>query len=137
MLYAIHMRNVERFVGDSHDIVYLVSSVGMVQELDLSFVFTDGSAAVPSLTRFFNDPARLSEVDWSLMRDRYWSNTVDDNDRTRRRQAEFLVRDGFPWDAFSEIATHSDQVKSKVAVILAAHPERAQHPIQVRAGWYY
>ena len=48
-------------------------------------------------TDFFDDLKDLDKIDWDLMQSRYWNDTNDDPDRKRRRQAEFLVHEFFPW----------------------------------------
>ena len=37
------------------------------------------------------DVAQFDKVDWELVPARYWADQPDDNDRQRRKQAEFLV----------------------------------------------
>jgi hypothetical protein len=42
------------------------------------------------------------------MGDRYWRNTDEDGDRKRRRAAEFLVYNFFPFSLVTGIATYDD-----------------------------
>jgi len=34
----------------------------------------------------------------------YWTDTVDDPDRRKRKQAEFIVYSNFPWEYLEKIA---------------------------------
>ncbi len=71
------------------------------------------------------------------MQAKYWRNTDDDNDRVRRRQAEFLVHNEVPWTALGGIAVKSAQMRNRVLEILGIHPECVWHPLEVRENWYY
>ena len=52
------------------------------------FVFTDGHA-IMQLSKFYDDLGYLTEIDWDIMEEKYWRDTIEDPDRKRRRQAEF------------------------------------------------
>jgi len=134
MLYAISCGGVAGYSDGQKPIVHLVSSAEAVQEAGLPFVFTDGHA-IMDLSDFFNDLNELPRVDWTVMRSRYWNDTVQDPDRCRRRQAEFLVHRSLPWDLIEEIGVMSQETKRGVDAIL---PEAGHRPrVVVRAGWYY
>ena len=109
MLYAIRGGRVEGFHGTQKDILYLVSSVDRITAHELPFVFTDGHAAM-GISRFFTNPNDLSQIDWNIMKERYWHDTDQDFDRKRRRQAEFLVRDFMPWNLFDMIGVFDDTI---------------------------
>ena len=55
------------------------------------------------------------------MRGRMWTDTRDDNDRQRRRQAEFLVRDRLPLSALEGFATLDGDGADRVAVLVDEH----------------
>jgi len=71
-------------------LAYLVTSIGAILDAGLRYAFSDGHPTM-NLTDFFADLAMLDRVDHALMRERMWKDTPRDNDRERRRQAEFLV----------------------------------------------
>ena len=96
MLYTISRGNVENYTQGQAAVIHLVSSIENIEAEDLCFVFTDGHA-VMTFTNFFDDLNYLRAIDWDVMESRYWNDTNEDNDRKRRRQAEFLVRYFFPW----------------------------------------
>jgi hypothetical protein len=64
-------------------------------------------------TDFFDDLDYLDNIDWDVMESRYWYDTNEDNDRKRRRQAEFLVRNFFPWELITEIGVINSTIKAK------------------------
>jgi len=108
MLFTIAHGNVEGFNGGQGSIANLVSTVQAVQAAGLGFVFTDGHG-IMAFTDFYDDLARLDEVDWPLMSARYWADTDDDLDRKRRRQAELLVHQRFPVALIQEIGVMGKQ----------------------------
>jgi ssDNA thymidine ADP-ribosyltransferase, DarT len=84
-------------------------------------------------TDFFDDFKDLTRVDWSLMKEKYWRDTDEDPDRSRRRQAEFLVHNFFPWNLVSNVAVYDGSVATTVSGILTG-----QSPtVAIQQGWYY
>jgi hypothetical protein len=134
MLYTIDKGNVPGYTGGEDPIVHLVAYAEAVAEAGIAFAFTDGHSTV-RFTDFFDDLQNLTEIDWKLMTDRYWGDTADDNDRLRRRQAEFLVYQFCPWGLIQRIGVKTDQLRDAVNGII----EAAQyHPIvEVHRDWYY
>ena len=96
MLYAIDRGAVEGYVDGQRPVIYLCSTAEAVRKARLRWVFTEGHADM-RFTDFFDDLKDLDKIDWDLMQSRYWNDTNDDPDRKRRRQAEFLVHEFFPW----------------------------------------
>lgn len=134
MLYTISRGNVEGFSGGQGCIVHLVSTVQAVQTEGLGFVFTDGHG-IMVFTEFYDDLARLDEVDWPLMSAQYWADTDDDLDRKRRRQAEFLVHQRFPVTLIHAIGVMDQHRKSETEALLAGLGLAI--PVSVQRGWYY
>jgi len=60
---------------------------------------------------------KLYEVPWQVMSQKYWQDVREE------RQAEFLVREFFPWSAICEVAVKSNEAASRVqsAISRAAH----------------
>ena len=133
MLFTISRGNVPSCPGQDQ-VIHLVSTAEQVQEADLGFAFTDGHG-IMLLTEFFDDLDDLDQVDWSLMKDKYWRDTQEDGDRKRRRQAEFLVYRFMPWRLISEIAVMTKIVARAVTECL----ERAADstPVSIKRKWYY
>lgn len=84
-------------------------------------------------TDFFDDLENLPKVDWNLMEAKYWHDTNDDPDRKRRRQAEFLVHEFFPWELVSYIGVYDGSSAKTVREIVGGGiPE-----VGIQRGWYY
>jgi hypothetical protein len=134
MLYSIHTGFVEGYDSGQTSIIYLVSSVEQVVQGNRPWCFTNGHA-VEAMTDFFDDVGRLDQVDWPVIDHWSWKNTEEDPDRKRRKQAEFLVHQSFPWSWVESIGVINAQMEQKVAAILA----NVQHqpPIEVRPNWFY
>jgi len=136
MLLNLKTGRVAGYDEGQEPIIYLVSTAQAVDAGSLGYVFTDGHG-LAAFTSWFDDLSQLGAVDWGLVNERYWSDTRDDNDRQRRKQAEFLVHQGLPWRLISEIAVFDAVRARQVAQILQALPERLRPPIAVRRDWYY
>lgn len=134
MLCAIYNNRVKDYQGGQEAIIHLVSKIEKVIQRNLPFTFTDGHAEM-QVSQFYNDLADMDKIDWNIMREKYWRDTVEDGDRTRRRQAEFLVHNNFPADLITGIGTISEAVKVQVERILSANNK--QITTAVRQNWYY
>jgi hypothetical protein len=64
----------------------------------------------------------------------YWADTDDDGDRKRRRQAEFLVLNFFPWTLIDEIVVCDELASEQVRRHLGGP---ALPAVRVNRGWYY
>lgn len=114
-------------------IVYLVSSVERVEELGLSYVFSDGHG-LQAISRWHADSERLDDLDWEAIRAKQW-RSEDDPDLARRKQAEFLVHRGLPVEGLLGIACLDAGAKAEAEQRLGDHPRTL--PIAVRPTWYY
>lgn len=134
MLYAIKSGAVQNYNGGQKEIVYLVSSVERVQDAGPGWCFTDGHA-VEAVTGFYAALRDLDNVDWDVIESWSWGNREDDNDRKRRKQAEFLVRRFFPWELIDTIAVIGASMCDRVKSVIAT---AAYHPlVKVEEKWYY
>jgi hypothetical protein len=135
MLYTLSKGNVPTYTDGQDPLVYLASSTEAVAAAGLSCLFSDGNCASP-LTEVFDDLAALeSAVDWEIMTAKMWSNTPDDQDRMRRRMAEFLVHQRVPVACISLIVVRRETMKGQVGAILADHG--SDIPVAVRPWWYF
>jgi hypothetical protein len=132
MLFTINKGNVEGYARGQEPIVHLVSSTEAVDAEGLDWVFTEGHA-VMDYTDFFDDFADLNKIDWPLMRSKFWFDRPEYPDRCRRREAEFLVHDFFPWKLVSEIGVCNTAIAQQVNKILAGR----KLPVSVQGAWYY
>lgn len=137
MLFQNATGRVPSFQGDQRDLVYCVSSVARIQASGRPFFFTDGHAVV-AITQRFTDVADLDKVDWPVTQARIWNDTREDNDRQRRKQAEFLVQDSLPVSALFGFAVADEDRARDVRELLKGYPNHTfEIPARVRLDWYY
>lgn len=134
MLYVINKGQVEGYQGGEEPVVHLVTTIEKVQQASLPFVFTDGHA-VMTISSFFEDLDDLRYIDWEVMKSKYWNDTPQYPDRSRRRQAEFLVHQFVPWDLFIGVGARTPEISKLVNEILSdAHHKP---PVKEKRDWYY
>jgi hypothetical protein len=136
MLLRLQTGRVQGYRGDQTPIIYLVSSVERIRALEAPFIFSNGHG-VAFFTGWFDNEADLHKVDWEAVYARRWNDTLEDMDRERRKQAEFLVHQYCAWDAIETVAVVNQQMKLRVEAIFAAAPGDLTRPVEVRADWYY
>lgn len=134
MLYTINQGNVPNYTQGQAAVIHLVSDVFEIDIRGLEFVFTDGHA-VMGFTDFFDDLNYLGAIDWDVMESRYWFDKNEDNDRKRRRQAEFLVKNFIHWELITEIGVINSTIKAKTEKILQNFTHRPS--VIVQKNWYY
>jgi hypothetical protein len=134
MLYRISRGGVEGYTGGQEAVIYLVTTAQAVAEAGCGFVFTDGHG-IMELSQFFDDLAHLDRIDWQVMRAQYWRDTDEDPDRSRRRQAEFLVYERLPWRLVHEVGVKTERMRRRVEKELTGASPKP--PVLVRRGWYY
>lgn len=136
MLLNLKTGRVAGYSEGQEPLVYLKTTVQSVVSSGCKFVFTDGHG-LATFTSWFDDMNDLPHVDWKLVNERYWADRPDDNDRQRRKQAEFLIWRDCSWTVVSEIGVLNTTAKARVEACLARYPQRHQPPVNVRPGWYY
>jgi hypothetical protein len=134
MLYVINRGFVEGYDEGQGPVLHLVSTIEAVQAANLPFVFTDGHAEV-DFSRYFTDLADLDQIDWDVMVSRYWNDTLEDGDRKRRRQAEFLVDNFFPFSLFHSIGVLNRTMAIQVSSLI--QPLAQKPDVQIQPTWYY
>ena len=141
MLYANHMRNVAANPHGQGVIVILKSTVQLTAQNGCSFVFTDGHGVMAPLTTFYDDLAALPKVPWDVIARTYWHKGpggVRDPDGSRKRQAEFMVHQSFPWDLVEDIGVLDQTLAARAQAHLAAAPATVhQPPVTIRRSWYF
>ena len=134
MLYAIHTGFVEGYNGNQTNILHLITTSDIVVDAGEVFAFSDGHAEM-AISNFFDDATQFDKIDWNIMEKRIWRDTVEDGDRKRRRQAEFLVYKFFSWNYVTQIGVISQKLAEDVGEILETTLHQPE--ILVRPGWYY
>ncbi|MGB3466199.1 MAG: DUF4433 domain-containing protein [Cyclobacteriaceae bacterium] len=134
MLYNIKNGYLDVTKRPQEELIYIVSSVDRVIELDLDFVFYDGHG-YHNFSQAFNDIKFLDRIDWQIINAGQWYDTEDDPDRKRRKQAEFLIKDELALDAILGIAAYNIEASENVNNILR------DHFIDIKTvampSWYY
>lgn len=136
MMLQLKTGQVEGYNEGQEPLIYLVSTAQAVAAGTANFVFSDGHG-IATFTKWFDNLNDLDKVDWTMVYQRYWSDNIDDMDRQRRKQAEFLVYRFCPWGLVQEIAVIDPERKRQVELILDEFTDIMCKPVQVRADWYY
>jgi hypothetical protein len=85
-----------------------------------------------TFTNWYEDLAQLDQVDWNLVGARYWADQPDDNDRQRRKQAEFLVWQSLDWSLIQGIGVlNAASESANVEALLGQHPDRPRPKVEV------
>ncbi|MFA6101600.1 MAG: DUF4433 domain-containing protein [Victivallaceae bacterium] len=134
MLYSIHTGFVNGYAGGQGAVVYLVTDVGRLLKCGNNWCFSDGHA-VEAFSGFYNELNDLDKIDWPLIGNWSWKNTLEDNDRKRRKQAEFLVEGSVPLSAVSHIAAMNAAAQAQVAGIL--NNSTIPLAVTIEPDWYY
>lgn len=84
---------------------------------------------------FFNDLTDITHIDWNIMNEKYWNDTIDDPDRKRRRQAEFLVHQFIGLEHFLGIIVKNSNMKEKIEKILDENSIKL--PVLKKQNFYF
>lgn len=132
MQSSIHKGNVPSYRDGTDRLIFLVSTTQRLRELGLSVVVSDRNAVL-AVSRFTETDDLEDFVDWAVIKTRYWNDHIDGREL---RQAECLVRDRVPWEAFIAIGVKSQAVFDEATMALRALGALAP-PLLVRPGWYF
>lgn len=84
---------------------------------------------------------RKELLDWDLFIAEHWHDKInafnDDNDRKRRRQAEFLVHRFMPTECILFLIGCSEGARQRLSVLLGSFPELKHIRVGARPSWYY
>jgi hypothetical protein len=136
MLLRLHTGRVAGHSGDQSSLLYLVTTVQVIRDSAIPFVFSDGHG-IARFTEWFDSLDRLDAVDWDTVFQRYWADTTEDMDRQRRKQAEFLIHHFCPWDLIRGIAVIDEAARARVAAIIQGFPAEMARPTKIVRQWYY
>lgn len=116
------------------EIIYLISTLEKLKELNCKFIFTDGHSFA-AYTQFFNDTKYLNQIDWKVVNARRWNNTEADPDRKRRKEAECLVFREMPLSAVTGIAVYNKETFDYIENVLRKY--NLNIPVTIETSWYY
>jgi hypothetical protein len=134
MLYVINEGRVEGYDGGQEPLVHLVTKVQLIKDEGLDFAFSDRHAVL-KYANFYDEVTALDQVDYDLMRERYWHDTDQHPQRKERRQAEFLVHGFVPFGLIGAIGVINESIKEKTERYL--EQTREAPPVIVKQNWYY
>ena len=105
-----------------------------MQATGLPFAFTNGHAYA-RYSKYFDQLSDLDKLDWEVIKAQQWSRTQDDNDRQRRKQAEFLIHQHVPVAAIAAIVVYDQEMADWAVPLLAA--AGVNFKVVVFPKWYY
>ncbi|MBP9209044.1 MAG: DUF4433 domain-containing protein [Saprospiraceae bacterium] len=99
----------------AENIVYCITSVQKIIDLQLDFVFTDGHAVDGFTTQYTvaDIPNIDTILDWKAIKAKYWRDD-NDLDLKRRKEAEFLVSGDISTEAVLGYLTYNENAKNRV-----------------------
>jgi ssDNA thymidine ADP-ribosyltransferase, DarT len=136
MLFVIHRQNhpdltyrdgqgpIVHLEADLNEVVAWAAGIGR------RWAFTSSNAGA-RYTDFRSDLANLDEIDWTAVAATDFRKAAI----KEPKQAEFLVRDEFPWSLVRRIGVFSQAVKTTVETAIASAGHRP--PVEIIPGWYY
>lgn len=136
MLLQLHTGQVSGYNEKQDALIYLGSTAQNVAQNHVPFVFSDGHG-IARITKWFDSLTDLEKVDWVAAYATIWKDTINDMDRQRRKQAEFLVHKRCDWSLIQEIAVVNSAAKTKVESIVGQFSTAVCRPVNVRPDWYY
>lgn len=104
------------------DIIYLCCKLNELATGDFQWCFTEGNAA-KAISRFFTSVDHIEQIDWHSVKSTDFrdANADGDEDRVRKKHAEFLVKDHVPVAYIRSIVVLNAAIKSQVETILRSH----------------
>jgi hypothetical protein len=134
MLFQIHTNQVKGCTASQKDIVFLVSSLQILKQQRVPFLFTDGHALMEN-TRYYEASTDLSALDWGTIKSKDFRKRMDDFDRSRRYQAECLVHRNVHLGAILGIACFDSNCLKVLEEIIKCSRESIQ--VKVKRSWYF
>jgi len=136
MLFQLHTGRILDYDEGQEPLIYLVTTAQFIQQSGSAFVFSDGHG-IALYTNWYDDLRDLNKLDWDTIYAKIWKDAVDDMDRQRRKQAEFLVHRNCNWRLIKKIAVIDIRMKSSVDRILRNIPVSLRPMVIVKPEWYY
>jgi hypothetical protein len=134
MLYNIHTGWAGIPQRRNEEIVILVSSLPVLEEHAVSYVFTNRHAYQP-YAEFFNDRSALDQVDYELLQNKDFRVDPEDPGKKERYQAEALVHEHLPTEALLGVCCYSRTVEDEIRVAMTEHDTELR--LAVRQAWYF
>ncbi|MDB5250045.1 MAG: hypothetical protein JWQ40_4439 [Segetibacter sp.] len=134
MLYSIYKGNSDTPYPQS-DVAYIVTSIPVILEQKLNFVFTTGQA-IMQLSTSHNNLDDLNKIDWDIIFATYWFDQPPEYvDRARKRMAELLIYEYLPVNCILGIAVISSEIQQIVEKMVS--DAGLSIKVKVVQNWYY
>ncbi len=136
MLYMIHAANHPELAyrGGQEPIVHLEAdldeAIAWATATGRRFAFTLSNAG-SAYAEFRANPEQLPEINWNAIA----ATDFRSPEIKEGKQAEFLMRESFPWTLVRRIGVHSATIHSRVLRAIAGSPHRPS--VEVLPAWYY
>lgn len=117
----------------NEEVVIFVSSLRKLEEMGKTFVFTDRHAYLVN-AEFYNDMDNLDQIDWQILQNRDFKRDPDDPEKLERYQAEALVHNHIPVEAFIGVVCYTDRIQEQLSQIVNSNGHNLQ--VLKRTGWY-
>lgn len=145
MLMTIDKGNVEGCPYRQQHIAHLQTTVEIVVEKGLPFVFYDYNATL-SIATCYNNLKDLDKINWELFHEtpqmdgycKYFHSRVDDSRyilRRETRQAEFLVYNSVPLNLIQLVGVYNAEKAAEVKQIF--DDAKIDIKIEVKPAWYF
>ncbi|MGD0585076.1 MAG: DUF4433 domain-containing protein [Oryzomonas sp.] len=117
----------------NEDVVIFVSSIHHLVSQARTFVFTDRHAYLVG-AEFYSNVERLDQIDWQILQNRDFRRDPDDPGKFERYQAEALVYNHMPLEAFFGVVCYTDRVKAQLSQL--ATDSGVEMKIITETRWY-
>ena len=134
MLYNINTGYKGITQHPNSDVVILVSSLPILEENGIRYVFSDRHAKLEAAT-FYTDQRDLDVIDWQILQARDFRRDYDDLEKIERYQAETLVFRHVPIQALQDIVCYNQTVGEQLAKAIEAR--NIPLALHVKPGWYF
>jgi hypothetical protein len=118
----------------NEEISIFVSSLPRVAEVGGVFVFSDRHAYLKT-ARFFNDLRDLVNIDWGILQQRDFRRDPDDPEKIERYQAEALIYQHVPLEAFLGVVCYTEIAKEEINQSVA--DRGLSWKVVKQPGWYF
>lgn len=97
--------------------------------------FTDAMASV-NISKHYDDLKNINEINWHAIHNSDFQNTIDNLDKRRKYQAEFLVYNHVPLDLVESLHVYDEDTKQFVKQELN-NAGRGHIPVKVTKFYYF
>jgi len=133
MLYHIFNGIVKEYSGTQNEIIYLISYVEKIIEMQIPFLFTDRHAYLAHKT-IYTKYEELEKLRWDIMKDDTWHKEYSDQ-KKELKQSEFLIHQHLPLTGILGIVAQNEEIATFVRKEISLADLSLQ--IVVKPEYYY